>query len=228
MSSPAARVLSPSLSAKLAALATRPAHSETRDTLDEILDELASLPEHSVVRASREIATSAQLGWWQPEKRPIRIVPTDGAPPFWLGRIKYLLELERVPSDKELLAANPNFAWLFLFHPSGYVREAALWCVNTPPKSSFFFAALAWRLNDWVAPVRQAAKRCFKRIFPEVAATVAADAALYLLERRFVWGRWRSQPVFAMPCDIRAWIGTSRSWQRRPCNRRSEPSHINA
>jgi hypothetical protein len=92
-----------------------------------------------------------------------------------------------------LLAANPNFAWLFLFHPSGYVREAALWHVNAPPKSSFFFAALAWRLNDWAAPVRQAAKRCFKRISREVAATVAADAALYLLERRFVWGRWRDE-----------------------------------
>jgi len=117
------------------------------------------------VRASREIATSAGLGWWQPEKRPIQIIPTHGAPPF--SRLKYFLGLEWVPSDNELLAANPNFAWLFLFHPSGYVREAALCYVDAPPESSFFFTALAWRLNDWAAPVRQAAEHCFKRIFGE-------------------------------------------------------------
>ncbi len=191
MSSPATPVLPPELSAKLAALATRPAHSETGHALDEILSALAKLPAHFVVRASREIATSAGLGWWQPEKRPIQIIPTHGAPPF--SRLKYFLGLEWVPSDNELLAANPNFAWLFLFHPSGYVREAALCYVDAPPESSFFFTALAWRLNDWAAPVRQAAEHCFKRISGEIAATVAADAALYLLERRFIWGRWRDE-----------------------------------
>lgn len=184
-------VLSPALSAKLAALATRPAHSETRHALDEILSELAKLPAHLVVRASREIATCAGLGWWQPEKRPVQIIPTHGAPPF--SRLKYLLGLERVPSDNELLAADPDFAWLFLFHPSGYVREAALCYVDGPPNSPFFFTALAWRLNDWVAPVRQAAKHCLKRISGEIAANVAADAAPYLLERRFIWGRWRDE-----------------------------------
>jgi hypothetical protein len=191
MTSPAMPVLSPALSAKLAALATRPAHSETRHALDEILSELAKLPAHLVVRASREIATCAGLGWWQPEKRPVQIIPTHGAPPF--SRLKYLLGLERVPSDNELLAADPDFAWLFLFHPSGYVREAALCYVDGPPNSPFFFTALAWRLNDWVAPVRQAAKHCLKRISGEIAANVAADAAPYLLERRFIWGRWRDE-----------------------------------
>jgi hypothetical protein len=202
MSSPAAQVLSPSLSAKLAALASRLADSEARHALDEILAELADLPAHAIVRASREIATSAKLGWWHPETRSLRVVPTDGAALPWrdaaaFQRLRHLLGLEwsaaPVPSTSELLAADPNLAWLFLFHPSGYVREAALWHINSPPKSSFFLAALAWRLNDWVAPVRQAAKHCFKRISDEVSATVAADAALYLLERRFVWGRWRDE-----------------------------------
>ncbi len=192
MSLPATPVLSPELSAKLAALATRPAHSETRHALDEILSELGNLPAHLVVRASREIATSAGLGWWQPEKRPIQIIPTHGAPPF--SRLKYLLGLEWVPSDNELLAANPNFAWLFLFHPNGYVRETALHAVNEPPASPFFFSVLAWRLNDWVPAVRKAAERCAERVLNRTAPEVAAKAALYLLDRRLVWGRWSDEP----------------------------------
>jgi hypothetical protein len=216
MSSPATPVLPPSLSAKLSALAKQPARSEARHALDEILAELANLPAHSIVRASREIAASAYLGWWQPEKRPIQIVPTPSAPSLRvqlleLERVlsdkallaanpispslrvqllKYRLGLERVPSDKELLAANPNFAWLFLFHPNGYIREAALDSIVKPPTSAFFFAALAWRLNDWAGPVRKAAERCAMRVMNRTDAGVAANAALYLLDRRHAWARW--------------------------------------
>jgi hypothetical protein len=193
MSSPATPVLPPSLSAKLTALGKQPARSEAHHALDEILAELANLPAHSIVRASREIATSAYLGSWQPEKRPIQIVPTPGAPSLQVQLLKYRLGLERVPSDKELLAANPNFAWLFLFHPSGYIREAALDTIVTPPTSAFFFAALAWRLNDWVRPVRQAAERCAARVRHRTTAEVTANAALYLLDRRLVWGRWADE-----------------------------------
>jgi hypothetical protein len=193
MSSPARPVLSPSLSAKLAALATRP---PTNRELDDILTELAALPAHLVVRASREIATHAGLGWWQPEKRPRQVIPTHRAILFY-QRIRDRLWLQSspvpFPSDRELLAGNADLAWLFLSHPSGYLREAALCHITAPPTSPFFLAALAWRLNDWVEPVRQAAKRCVKRIAPDVAAAVAADAAVYLLERRFVWGRWRDE-----------------------------------
>ena len=141
MSSPTSPALPPSLSAKLATLAARPAPSETSHALDEILAELADLPAHSIVRASREIATSAQLGWWQQEKRPLRVIPTHGAALPWrigvpLQRLRYQLGLEwsaaPVLSDKELLAANSDLAWLFLFHPNGYLREAALWRVDAP------------------------------------------------------------------------------------------------
>jgi hypothetical protein len=191
--SSALSVLSPSLSAKLAALAKQPAHTEARHVLDEILAELANLPAHSVVRANREIATSAHLGWWQPEKRPMQIVPTHGALPFQLARLKYLLGLERVPSDTELLAANPNFAWLFLFHPSGFLREAALGRIASAPTSPFFLAALAWRLNDWVPPVRHAARRCLRRVLPHIEADVAANTASYLLGRRTTWARWTDE-----------------------------------
>ncbi|WP_334379499.1 hypothetical protein [Bradyrhizobium sp. AZCC 1577] len=192
MSSPARPILSPSLSAKLAALATRP---PTNRELDDILTELAALPAHLVVRASREIATHAGLGWWQPDKRPRQVIPTHRAILFFQQvRDRFWPKSSLpFPSDRELLAANADLAWLFLFHPSGYLREAALNHITTPPTSPFFLAALAWRLNDWAEPVRQAAKRCVKRIALDLAAAVAADAAVYLLERRFVWGRWRDE-----------------------------------
>lgn len=163
------------------------------------------LPAPLVVRASREIANVAGLGWWQPEKRPRQVVPSDRASLF-LQQISDRLFPKSppvsFPSDRELLAANPGFAWLFLFHPSGYLREAALWHIATPPTSPFFVAALAWRLNDWVGPVRRAAMKCFKRVSANIPAAVVADAALYLLERRFVWGRWSDEvaaldPMFA-------------------------------
>jgi hypothetical protein len=184
MSSPARPILSPSLLAKLAALATRPA---TNREIDDILTELAALPAHLVVRASREIATSARLGWWQPERRPRRVAPTRRAI-LLFRRIKERLWPKSppvaFPYDRERLAANANLAWLFLFHPSGYLRVAALHRINTAPASPFFLAALAWRLNDWVRQVREAARLCAERELPLVDAHVAATAALYLLGRR--------------------------------------------
>ncbi|TWC01186.1 hypothetical protein FBZ93_104463 [Bradyrhizobium macuxiense] len=202
MSSPVRPILSPSLSAKLAALANRPA---TNRELQDILAELAALPAHRIVQASREIARDAAIGWWQQEKRPGQLVPKHRARVFF-QRIRDQLWPKSAhapfPPDRELLAANADFAWLFLFHPSGYLREAALFHITTPPTSPFFLAALAWRLNDWVGPVRQAAKKCFKRVSASIAANVAADAAIYLLERRFIWGRWSDEvaildPLFA-------------------------------
>jgi hypothetical protein len=116
------------------------------------------------------------------------------------------------------MAKNPDYAWLFLFHPDGHVREAALQSVNAFPGSAFFLAALAWRLNDWVEPVRAAARRCVERISIEVPAAVAADAAPYLLERRLVWGRWHDEAealdlIFARS-DVLAAVATL--LQKRP------------
>lgn len=190
MSSSLRPVLSPSLSAKLASLAKRQA---TDRELDSILDELAALPAHLVVRASREIAASLGLGWWQFDSRPREVVRAHWA------RLLYLRVKERfwpkpvshlIPSDHELLAANAKLAWLFLFHPNGYIRVAALHRINTAPTSPFFLAALVWRLNDWVPQVREAARPCAERELPLVDARVAAAAAPYLLDRRIAWSRW--------------------------------------
>jgi hypothetical protein len=72
-----------------------------------------------------------------------------------------------------------------------HLREAALRAIKTLPPAPFFAAALAWRLNDWVPQVRLAAKGCLQLVAPQMSARVAADAAFYLLARRFVWRRWR-------------------------------------
>jgi hypothetical protein len=164
--------LPPSLAAKLAALGTEPGDHQ----LINVLADLSDLPANQIVRASREIASAARLGWWQPQMS---------------------FSLERLfgsSTEQELLRKKPDYAWLFLFHPSGYIREAALDAINDPPTSPFFFSALAWRLNDWVQPVRQAAEHCAKRVLHRTSAKVAANAALYLLDRRLVWGRWSDEP----------------------------------
>jgi hypothetical protein len=165
-------ILPPPLSAKLSALGTRVGLSD--DDLKEILSGLSALPARQIVRANREIAAAARL-WWQPRQ----FISLD----FLFAR-----------SEQQLMRKNPDYAWLFLFHHSGYVREAALDAINSPPTSPFFFAALAWRLNDWVEPVRQAASRCAERVLHQMRADVAATAALYLIDRRNAWGRWSDEP----------------------------------
>lgn len=189
-------VLPPSTSSKLSALGTRPGRKQADHELRQILAELSVLPAHRVVRASREIARAARLGWWQPHSLPLRVVAVGPARLVWM-RLKNALRREwpsrSVPSERELLKTNNDFAWLFLFHPSGHLREAALDCINDPPRSPFFFSSLAWRLNDWVQPVRQAAERCAERVLQRTVPDVAASAALYLLDRHLVWGRWSNE-----------------------------------
>jgi hypothetical protein len=161
-------------------LATRLAALETRlgdEALEDVLADLSALPAKLIVRASQEIATAAKLGWWQ---QP--------------SRFSFQQFLGGSSTEKDLLRKNPDYAWLFLFHPSGYIREAALDAINSAPASPFLLSALAWRLNDWVQPVRQAAKRCAERVLRRADADVAANAALYLLDRRLVWSRWSDEP----------------------------------
>jgi hypothetical protein len=186
-------VLPPSTSSRLTALGTRLGRKRSDHELRQVLAELSALPANLVVRASREIARDARLGWWQPHQLPLRVVAAGLAYRVWI-RLKQALWFEwPSPSEQALLKRNTDFAWLFLFLPSGHVRQAALDCVNSPPTAPFFFSALAWRLNDWVQPVRQAAERCAKRVLHRTASDVAANAALYLLDRHLVWGRWSNE-----------------------------------
>jgi len=167
-------VLSPELTAKLSALGTELGPSD-RD-LENVLADLAALSPQLTVRASREITHAVGLHWW-PTSRSITLE-------WHFGSLSY---------RHELMRKNPEYAWLFLFDGNGYVREAALNSLSTPPRSAFFFSALAWRLNDWVRAVRQAAERCSERVLHRTASDVAANAALYLLDRHLVWGRWSNE-----------------------------------
>lgn len=175
MQAPRGPLLSPSLTARLGTLASPRWNADAE--LQTILAELSTLPAHLIVRASREIAVAAQLGW-----QPF----TDLMRSAFVGEPVYVRDLA-------LMRRSPDYAWLFLFHPSGHMREAALDAIQDPPRSPFFSAALAWRLNDWAEPVRRAARRCGERVLQHTAADVAADAALYLLDRHLVWGRWSGE-----------------------------------
>ncbi len=170
------RALPPELAEKLSSLRLRLSNGMPDRELREVLSAVSNLPPSQVVRASGDIAYAVTLDWGQPRRR------------FWLSPF-----LHQPVREKDLLKKYPNYAWLFLFHHSGYVREAALKAIHTPPASPFFFAALAWRLNDWVEPVRLAAKHCAERVFPLANTKVTAVAALYLLDRRFIWGRWNDE-----------------------------------
>jgi hypothetical protein len=169
-------VLPERLSARLKTLGAGLEYGPSDLELDRVLADFSALPPNLIVRASREIATTANLSWWKPRKR------------FSLMR-----PLRKRLSNRDLLRKNPDYAWLLLFHSDGYVREIALDAIARPPDSPFLFAALAWRLNDWVEPVRQAAKRCAGRVLPLVRTDIAVSGALYLLDRRLVWGRWRDE-----------------------------------
>lgn len=169
-------VLPPDLLESLSRLNLRSKRGPSKRALDAILDGLSTLSPHLVVGVYGEIVDIERGVWSKQSLHPLapRLLVRDSA-------------------ELDLLKKKPNFAWLFLFHPDGYVREAALEAINTPPASPFFFAALALRLNDWAAPVRAAAERCFARVLARISPAVIADTARFLLDRRLVWGRWSGE-----------------------------------
>ena len=88
----------------------------------------------------------------------------------------------------------PDHAPVLMMSKSGYVRQAALSVLTRLPDTPFFVAALVWRLNDWVQPVRRVAGDCAERLLPQVSSQAIVGAAPFLLERIPTWGRWQSLP----------------------------------
>jgi hypothetical protein len=140
-----------------------------------VLDGLNLLPAQAVVRAEREITCAAKLDYHlrQPSRGMFRPRPAT--------------------TDLDQLKTVPGIEYLFIFHRDGYIREAALHRIGSGLPSPFLFAAIAWRLNDWAAPVRSAAVGCAKRTFPRTEAAIIAQAAMALLSRESAWGRWTTE-----------------------------------
>ena len=142
--------------------------------LDRALDLMADLSPAKVARAGTAIAYAARLHPW----RPMR---SDAG--LWL-------RIETGTANIEQLLRTPRLEYLFVFHLDGRVREAALLKQAGGSPTPFLFAAVAWRLNDWVPQVRAAAVRCARRCFPATNPEVIAGAAPTLLARRWTWSRW--------------------------------------
>lgn len=183
-------MLSPELQTALALVrAKRESKKWIGPELDQVIEMLAELPPGQVARADAIIADAAGLYRYLPLSPVIQL-------------------FDRAQFDSEQLLRNPKLAFLFLFHRDGRLREAALNSVDGELPSSFFFAAVAWRLNDWAAPVREAAVACAARCFPQVSARMVAECATALLGRRNSWSRWDTErdaldQAFARP-DVAA------------------------
>jgi hypothetical protein len=135
---------------------------------------LAQLDPGHVARADGEIAAAASLDRQPPQSPSTRL-------------------FSRESSGASQLLRTPGLEYLFVFHRDGRLREAALLKITGGLPSPFLFAAVLWRLNDWAAPVRQAATRCARRSFPATRPAVIARAAAELLVRQATWRRWEAE-----------------------------------
>lgn len=145
------------------------------ETLAPAIAGLAALPPSAIAQVATKIAHAARLYHRPPHSRSLSDLFRQ-----WL-------------SDKEQLLQVPDLKYLFLFHFDGRLREAAALRLTEGLPSSFLFAALAYRLNDWVEPVRAAALASARRCFPLTDATIVAATAEVLLLRLDSWGRWTSE-----------------------------------
>jgi hypothetical protein len=97
-----------------------------------------------------------------------------------------------------IVEIDPTYAPVLIFNRSGYAREAALKAIKQLPDTPFFLAALVWRLNDWVEPVRRAAAQCASRELPRLSVGTIVGTAPFLLERMPYWRRWSSIPAIVL------------------------------
>jgi len=165
-------LLPPNLITALAEVGTK-LHigDDAATSLSRTLDLLGDLDPGSVAQADRDIAFAAGLHR-QPPQSPLSKLFSPRH------------------SGASLLLRTPGLEYLFIFHRDGRLREAALLKITGSLPNPFLFAAVVWRLNDWAAPVRQAAARCANRSFPVTSPIVIARTAAELLVRQATWRRW--------------------------------------
>ncbi len=135
---------------------------------------LAALPASDVIRLESDIVLAGEL-WRRGEA--YRFIPR-----LWGWK-----------SEAEQLSSAPLLAHVMIFHRDGHLREAALKAIAGPIPSAFLSAAICWRLNDWVRPVREAAVECIERCFGVTDPGIIAETLAALMIRRNSWGRWESE-----------------------------------
>lgn len=157
---------------KSAGEAVRKGRAEDID-FDQLYDLLGQLPCKRVATADYEISEAAELyrSYYRPQK---------------------LWSFKREANPLEALLKSPKLALLLLSHRDGHVRQAALNRLHGPLPGAFFVSLVEWRLNDWVRPVREAAKDCAARCYPQTSAVYLADAMLAVLPVRTHWRRWEN------------------------------------
>ena len=178
MSSRRTNILPESLLADLAKIGARLERGLTVDDwISRIGQALNAIPPELVVWAEREIVNAAGLFHGVPRHPSISIIG------MFRGR----------SSPSEQLRHVPGLEYLFLFHGDGHYREAALKQIDGPIPSAFIFAAISWRLNDWVPEVRAAAADCASRSFARTSPEVVVRAVMALLGRQHSWRRWSEE-----------------------------------
>lgn len=148
-------------------------HRDIGPLVDPILNLMDDIPPQHLQTFEAGIVRRAGLTRWRQEKRGIFA--------DFFGKSK---------PNTQLVDDVPGLEYIFLFHSDGFVREKALHKINGPIRSPFIFAAIVWRLNDWVPEVRAAAAACASRLFALTPPDIVASAALGLLARKNSWNRW--------------------------------------
>uniref|UniRef100_UPI003B51EE09 HEAT repeat domain-containing protein n=1 Tax=Roseovarius indicus TaxID=540747 RepID=UPI003B51EE09 len=143
---------------------------------------LANLTPAAVPRGGYEIRRLYKPD--EPWVRPVDEIPNQAPPWYRIG------PGGGGSGERHRLTRYPDLGWLFLFHGDGYLRQAALEALPGSPRSPFEFAAICYRLNDWVENVRLAAEAYAARAFPETDPNVIAGAAFFLLEMEPHLQRW--------------------------------------
>ncbi|NIX75372.1 hypothetical protein [Microvirga terricola] len=137
---------------------------------------LHKLPVEAYPQAAKEIHLRGRL-YHQPGRK----------------RTHFLSLVWPTKTESDLLRQHSLLKFLYLFQGSGYLREAALKAFDGPLESPFLVACVAYRLNDWVKEVRQAALACAERTFPQTSPDIIATAAFILLTRVRDWRRWSEE-----------------------------------
>ena len=108
--------------------------------------------------------------------------------------IRALLDFEGYGEKNLFHTPPPNITpiwrtWLNLCHPDGYIREQALHALPARIPSTACVILVLLRLNDWAAPVRDAARHRLTAFAAATAPQYLATALGYILRYWTSWGR---------------------------------------